>query len=639
LHSLLSSLITAIQRTARNQWPAPVRYIGAIAVVLLCCAIRAQMPSTALPYLFFIPGLMFSGFWFGVGPSVVGSVLAVLAAQYFFIGPRGFEENLSAWTNSISFGVVTLGMAVVCALFRQNLNMMAGINQRLEEEVERRTQERDSIWNVSPDLICAVSEEGEPLAMNPAWEHETGWTEPELKSGRFAAFIPPHQLDEALRELRQRPIVEQDTAGVRKNGLPIHLNWRIAHRHGKYFAVARDVTLFKERQDALEQMRSQLQQSQKMEAVGQLTGGLAHDFNNLLTVIAGSLELLQSRIAQGQSHGLERYLALAQTASGRAASLTHRLLAYARRQTLASKPVNPGLLVQDMKELISRTLTPRVDLRLVTPEVPVWCFCDAHQLENVVLNLCINARDAMPQGGRLQVEVLRTSLDAATAGVTLPEGEYVAIRVSDTGTGMPHNVAERAFDPFFTTKPLGAGTGLGLSMVYGFARQSSGDAQIKSLVGAGTTVSVFLPLYEGPLPASPTSIPRGGATAGSNANGEVLVVDDEAAIRDLVGEVLEDAGYDVSKAETAEQALALLRYLPDLKLLVTDIGLSGGMSGDELAESALRICPALKVLFITGFSENAVPTAGFTPEQAHLLLKPFTMNDLKAGVSQLLQAN
>jgi PAS domain S-box-containing protein len=638
LHSLLSSLITALQRRARVQWSPPVRYLGAASVVCLCCALRAQLPSTALPYLFFIPGLMFSGFWFGVGPSILGSVLAVLAAQYFFIGPRGFEEGWSAWANSLSFGVVTLGMAIVCALFRQNLNMMERINQRLEGEVERRTQERDGIWNVSPDLICALSEQGELLAMNPAWQTETGWSEQELRDGVFSAFIPPAQLSEALLSLRQQPMVEQDTTGICRNGQPVHLNWRIARRHGKYFAVARDVTLFKERQDALEQVRSQLQQSQKMEAVGQLTGGLAHDFNNLLTVISGSLELLQARVEQGRIDNLARYISLAQAASARAASLTHRLLAYSRRQTLASKPVDPAALIQSMKELISRTLTPRVDLRLVVPTTSVLCFCDAHQLENVVLNLCINARDAMPQGGRLQVEVTHARIESPAPGSTLDPGDYAVIRVSDTGTGMPESIVQRAFDPFFTTKPLGVGTGLGLSMVYGFARQSAGEARIESVVGAGTAVSVFLPLYDGPQPeTAPVAVPTDNESA-VEALGEVLVVDDEVAIRDLVAEVLEDAGYDVSKAATAAEALALLTYLPDLKLLVTDIGLPGGMSGDELAAAALRTCPGLKIVFISGFSENAVPTAGFEAGRVHLLLKPFSMDDLMAGIRQLIEA-
>lgn len=638
MNRFLAQTLDAMRRLARAPLGRPARFAGAVVVVALCCAVRAQLPDKALPYLFFIPGLMFIGFWFGVWPSVVGCVLAVLAAQYFFIGPIGFEGEVGSWVNSLSFGVVTLGMAVVCALFKQNLNTLDRVNRGLEEEVERRTHERDGIWNVSPDLICALSERGELLAINPAWHLQTGWDEQALMAGAFSTFIAPAQLADALQSLSQRAIAELDTQGVRRNGQPLHLNWRIAQRQGRYFAVARDVTLIKERQEALEQMRSQLQQSQKMEAVGQLTGGLAHDFNNLLTVIGGSLDMLGQRVRQGQFDSLQRYVELAQNAASRAASLTHRLLAYSRRQTLASKVVDPALLIKDMQELISRTLTPRIELQLLSPAQAVLCFCDAHQLENAILNLCINARDAMPQGGKLRIEISQASISLEQATVSLSAGEYAVIQVTDTGVGMPASVCERAFDPFFTTKPLGAGTGLGLSMVYGFARQSSGEAHLHSVVGEGTTVELLLPVHPGSLPG-PAVVPRGAAeNVTAAARGSVLVVDDESAIRDLVGEALEALGYRVDKAGSAAEARQRLLELPDLALLVTDIGLPGGTSGDELALAALEARPALKVLFISGFSENAIPTAAFEEGQVRLLLKPFAMNELTAAVERLCRS-
>ncbi|WP_083329767.1 ATP-binding protein [Pseudomonas argentinensis] len=631
-----SRSLALVRHLARIQPSTPVRYAGAVMVIALCGALRLELSLTALPYLFFIPGLMFIGFCFGVGPSVLGCVLAVLTAHYFFIGEIGFNDGLTAWISSASFALVTFGMAVVCALFRRTLNALSDVNDRLEHEVERRTLERDGIWNVSPDLICTLSEGGDIVAMNPAWRTETGHTDQELKDGAFFSFISPSQLADALRTLGKGAIAELDTQGFCADGKPLHLNWRIARRQGLYFAVARDITLNKERQEALEKVSSQLQQSQKMEAVGQLTGGLAHDFNNLLTVITGSLDMLERRIAQGNQEDLPRYVELARNASGRAASLTHRLLAYARRQPLASSVVDLAVLAQDMRELISRTLTPRIELEILAPEKALLCFCDAHQLENAILNLCINARDAMPQGGRLQIEISQTRIDAGQGTATLNAGQYALFRVTDTGMGMPQSVLERAFDPFFTTKPLGSGTGLGLSMVYGFAQQSSGEARIESVMGKGTTVSLLLPLHHSQ--AAPLDVGASDSVEQDFQadNARILVVDDEEAIRDLVAEVLEEVGYRVTKAGTAAQALGKLQGESDTALLITDIGLPGGMSGDELAVIALDRRPALKVLFISGFVENAVPAIALKSGQTELLLKPFAVKELKATVQRLL---
>ncbi|WP_026145590.1 ATP-binding protein [Pseudomonas asplenii] len=633
---MLSRRLELVSRLARAQPGVPARYVGAILVVALCCAIRAQLPATALPYLFFIPGLMFIGFWFGIGPSVLGCVLAVLTAQYFFIGPIGFHQDLTTWINSASFGLVSFAMAVVCALFRQSLNALSHVNERLEQEVERRTLERDGIWNVSPDLISVLSAEGELLAVNPAWQAETGHAEQALKDGAFFTFISPSQLSDALRNLSERPITELNTQGARSNGQPLHLNWRIARSQGHYFAVARDITLFRERQDAFEQVRSQLQQSQKMEAVGQLTGGLAHDFNNLLTVITGSLDRLEQHVAQGRQEDLLRYIGLARNASDRAASLTHRLLAYSRRHTLASSVVDPASLVQGMKELISRTLTPRIKLEVSTPQDALLCFCDAHQLENAILNLCINARDAMPHSGQLRIEVSRCRIEPTQASATLGAGDYARIRVSDTGAGMPASILERVFDPFFTTKPLGSGTGLGLSMVHGFAQQASGDAQITSTVGKGTTVTLFLPIHDSSQVATDAMTAPDSADTAALSCGPVLVVDDEVVIRDLISEALQELGCETAQASTGLEALEQLEQLPDMELLITDIGLPGGMSGDELALAALNVRPTLKVLFISGFTEDTLTTIGLKNGQTELLLKPFTVRELKERVQKLL---
>lgn len=634
--SILSRCLELVRRLARNQPSPPVSYAGTVMVIALCAAVRAQLPFTALPYLFFIPGLMFIGFFFGVGSSVLGCVLAVLTAQYFFIGEIGFNDGFAAWASSASFTLVTFGMAFVCALFRRTLSALYDVNDRLEHEVERRTLERDGIWNVSPDLICTLYEGGDVVAMNPAWHSETGFTDQELKGGAFFSFISPSQLSDALRTLGTEAIAELDTLGFRANGKPLHLNWRITCRQGLYFAVARDITLYKERQEALEQVSSQLQQSQKMEAVGQLTGGLAHDFNNLLTVITGSLDMLDRRIAQGKQEDLPLYLGLARNASARAASLTHRLLAYARRQPLATSVVDLALLAQEMRELISRSLTPRIELELVAPEETLLCLCDGHQLENAILNLCINARDAMPHGGRLQIEISQTRVDTVDGVTALNAGQYALFRISDNGVGMPQSVLERAFDPFFTTKPLGSGTGLGLSMVYGFAQQSSGEAWIESVMGVGTTVSLLLPLHHSQAATVDVSVPSSMEHDFQADNARIIVVDDEVVIRDLISEALEEVGYQVTKAGTAAQALRELEAQAEAALLITDIGLPGSMSGDELAMVALDKRPTLKVLFISGFVENAVPAIALKSDQIELLLKPFALKELKAVVNRLI---
>ncbi|WP_242167914.1 MULTISPECIES: ATP-binding protein [unclassified Pseudomonas] len=634
--SILSRTLEVVRRLVRYQPSPPVSYAGTVMVIALCAAVRVQLPFTALPYLFFIPGLMFIGFVFGVGPSFLGCVLAVVTAHYFFIGEIGFSDGFTAWASSASFALVTFGMAVVCALFRRTLSALYAVNDRLEYEVERRTLERDGIWNVSPDLICTLSVGGDVVAMNPAWQTETGLSDLELKGGAFFCFISPSQLSDALRTLGRGDIAELDTQGSRANGKALHLNWRIARREGLYFAVARDVTLYKERQEALDQVSSQLQQSQKMEAVGQLTGGLAHDFNNLLTVITGSLDMLDRRIAQGKQEDLPQYVGLARNASARAASLTHRLLAYARRQPLASSVVDPALLAQEMRELISRTLTPRIELELVVPEETLLCLCDAHQLENAILNLCINARDAMPNGGRLRIEISQTRVETTDGSTALNAGQYALLRISDTGVGMPQSVLERAFDPFFTTKPLGSGTGLGLSMVYGFAQQSSGEARIESVMGKGTTVSLLLPLHHSEAVTVDISAPSSMECDFQADNARIVVLDDEVAIRDLIGETLEEVGYQVTKTETPAQALRELEAHAEAALLITDIGLPGSMSGDELAVIALDKRPALKVLFISGFVENAVPAIALKSGQTELLLKPFALKELKVIVQRLI---
>ncbi len=379
-----------------------------------------------------------------------------------------------------------------------------------------------------------------------------------------------------------------------------------------------------------------LRQSQKMEAVGQLTGGIAHDFNNLLTGITGTLELVRNRAAQGRIGEAERYITAALAAAGRAASLTHRLLAFSRRQSLDPKPTDANRLVAGMEDLIRRTVGPAIAVE-VAGAPDLWStLVDAGQLENALLNLCINARDAMPDGGSLVIRTANVVLDGREArDRELQPGPYVLLSVADTGSGMPPDVIAKAFDPFFTTKPIGQGTGLGLSMIYGFAQQSGGQARIASEVGRGTTVGLYLPRHA-------AAVPRGEAEAGAgearraNPGQTVLVVDDEPTVRMLVADVLEELGYAALRASDGAEAVTVLQSKARVDLLITDVGLPNGLNGRQVSEAARQMRPGLKVLFITGYAE----TAGFDPAElppgTQVLRKPFSTGTLAARIGDLL---
>ena len=379
----------------------------------------------------------------------------------------------------------------------------------------------------------------------------------------------------------------------------------------------------------------QLRQAQKMEAVGQLTGGLAHDFNNLLAVVTGSLELLERRITQGRYNDIERFLSAAQSASKRATALTHRLLAFSRRQTLAPKPTGINQLIAGMDDLVRRTVGPQIAVETVGAAGLWTALVDPNQLENALLNLCINARDAMPDGGRLTIETANRWLDDREARKrNIPAGQYVSLSVSDSGCGMPPDVIAQAFDPFFTTKPLGQGTGLGLSMIYGFAQQSGGQVRIYSEVGQGTVVSIYLPRHHGDEAQNDEVVLTTPSRASQGDT--VLVVDDEPGVRMLVIEVLEELGYSAIEAMDGPTALKIMQSNVRIDLLVTDVGLPGGLNGRQVADAGRVERPDLKVLFITGYAENAVVGNGHLDHGMAVLTKPFAVDMLAAKVKELI---
>ncbi len=390
-----------------------------------------------------------------------------------------------------------------------------------------------------------------------------------------------------------------------------------------------------ERTAQLRHNEEALRQSQKMEAVGQLTGGIAHDFNNMLTGIIGSLELLRRRVARGKLDDLDSLIDLGVTSANRAAGLTHRLLAFSRRQSLDSKPVEINQLVTSMGELLQRSINEsiRLDMRLTEQ---LWTAeADPNQLESALLNLVLNARDAMPGGGSLIVETTNRHLDSVFTAAygTLEPGDYVELSVSDTGCGIPESVMGRVFDPFFTTKPIGQGTGLGLSMIYGFARQSHGHVTLHSEVGKGTTVSLFLPRFIGQITAP--EVVDSALLPFANDGETVLIVEDDPAVRVLVCAVLKELGYRFVEAGDAISAMPIIESGQRIDLLISDVGLPG-MNGRQLAEIGRQVRPGLKVLFITGYAEHAAVRGGFLDPGMQLITKPFTFDLLTAKVREMI---
>jgi len=495
--------------------------------------------------------------------------------------------------------------------------------------------------------VFMLDSEGRITTWNPGAERTKGYKANEIIGQHFSRFYTSEDLKagtpaKALNTAREEGRFTAEGWRVRKDGSrfwamvvidPIIENGEVIG----FAKVTRDLTERREAQLELERSQQALFQSQKMEAVGQLTGGLAHDFNNLLTGITGSLDLMKSRLAQGRINDLERYITAAQGAASRAATLTHRLLAFARRQTLEPKPVNANKLISGMEELVRRTVGPEVQIETVLAAGLWTCFCDPNQLENAILNLCINGRDAMPAGGRITIETANTWVDETTgAEREMAPGQYVAICVTDTGEGMTPEVTSRAFDPFFTTKPAGKGTGLGLSMIYGFARQSNGQARIYSEVGEGTTVKIYLPRHMGKAAGEEdqeAKVPLPRAEAGET----VLVVDDEPTVRMLIGDTLNELGYTGIEAADAASGLKVLESDAKIDLLITDVGLPGGMNGKDMAERARAKRPDLKVLFITGYAQNAAISNGKLDPGMHVLSKPFAMEKLASRIRQIIE--
>ena len=505
------------------------------------------------------------------------------------------------------------------------------------EETERRFHLL--IDAVTEYAIFMLDTAGNVVSWNPGAERIKGYSSAEILGQHFSRFYTE---DDRRKGLPRTALATAERTGkyeaegwrCRKDGTTFMANVvinAIRHASGRllgFAKITRDIT---EKKAAEEQLR----QAQKMEAVGQLTGGVAHDFNNLLTVIMGNLENLDRILPPAPS--TQRIIAAALRAASRAAMLTHRLLAFSRRQPLTPEVLWANKLVAGISELLRRTLGESILIETVLAGGLWPTLADGNQLENALINLAINARDAMPEGGKQMIETANTHLDEAYARMheEVEPGQYVGIFVTDTGVGMARETVARAFEPFFTTKEIGQGTGLGLSQVYGFIKQSGGHVKIYSEVGLGTTVKLYLPRYRGTEQAvdeklETHQLPRGRSEL-------VLVVEDDPDVRDYTVEMVGDLGYSVLSAPDGASALRLLDSHRQISLLFTDVGLPGGMNGRQLAEQALRRQPQLKVLYTTGYARNAIINQGRLDPAVEVVFKPFTYSDLAIKIRHILE--
>ena len=520
---------------------------------------------------------------------------------------------------------------------RRAEHALRNLNMTLEQRVAKRTADRDRMWRLSSDVMLVIQPNGIIRASNPAWRALLGWhTEVPPRTHVNDVVAPAYQptLDAAMQGLRVTGAPQRFELGINAlDGAVRIIEWSAVAADGLIQAVGRDVTAERDAAAALRDAEDALRQSQKMEAIGQLTGGIAHDFNNLLTGVMGSMEMLKRRIAARRFAEVDPFIDAAVASAERAAALTHRLLAFARRQPLDPQSVDILSLIDGMADLLHRSLGEQVQIEIAA-EPDIWpVHTDANQLENALLNLAINARDAMPDGGRLTISLSRVTLTAANQHKADPidPGDYTVISVGDTGVGMSSEVAAKAFDPFFTTKPIGQGTGLGLSMIYGFVKQSRGHVRIESTEGRGTTVKLFLPRHHGATAElaelAPPETPYG-------AGEMVLLVEDEPSVRLLISEVLSELGYGCLEAADAKSAIPILASKTRLDLMITDVGLPV-MNGRQLAEIARQHRPDLRVLFVTGYAEHAATRAGFLAAGMDIVIKPFALDALAVKIREM----
>ena len=520
------------------------------------------------------------------------------------------------------------------------LCIVSETTKRVMAEKEMRA-DRARLWALARDPFLVADRDGTWLAASPAWTDILGWSEAEL-IGRTSEWMEhPDDLAKTRGEIaalaQGMPTARFENRFRAKDGSYRNFSWTAVPENNLVYCVARDVTEQRARARALADAEDALRQAQKMETLGQLTGGVAHDFNNLLQIVTGNLELLQRDLPEDQAR-LRRAADNAMAGAERAALLTQRLLAFSRRQPLAPERIDPNRLVSGMSDLLNRTLGETIEVETIQ-SARIWPVeIDVNQMENALLSLAVNARDAMPDGGKLTIEVANTHIDEAYAAqeAEVSPGQYVLISVSDTGQGMDEDVLSHAIEPFFTTKEVGRGTGLGLSMVYGFIKQSGGHIRVYSERGHGTTVKIYLPRFYGPLPDNDTgTVSRATPVCGGDET--VLVCEDDDKVRAYTVDVLKELGYRVMEADNGAAALQALETASEpIDLLFTDVILPGGMTGADIAQQARAQQPGLRILFATGYARNAIIHHGRLDPGVELLTKPFTYAELAAKVRDML---
>ena len=520
------------------------------------------------------------------------------------------------------------------------------LNVTLARRVEQASAERDRIWRISTELMLVAHMSGRVIAVNPAWTQTLGWTETALVGSSFFDLVHADDLEGTAGAVDRlaggATALGFENRCRHQDGSYRWLSWTAVPEAGVLHAIARDVTAEKAAAEALKRTEEQLRQSQKMEVVGQLTGGIAHDFNNLLTVVTGHLEMARRRLENGagaEAARLHRHLDSAREGARRAAVLTHRLLAFSRQSPLRPEKVELNAAILGMADLIQRTLGETIEVETRFSETLWPVEADLNQIENAILNLCVNARDAMPSGGQLRIETENRSVGSMSGVVQLGDltpGDYAVVSVQDTGTGIPLEIQDRVFEPFFTTKPMGKGTGLGLSQVFGFMRQSGGLATIRSAANAGTTVALYFPRATSAR-VRPDEEEKGEATPAWTVSGELcLVIEDETMVREFTVSALEEAGYRVMAAADGPTGLAILDEHHDIRLVFTDVVLAGTMDGYVVAKEALRRRPGLKVLMTTGYTRETAILAGRMEAEIDIIQKPFTATALVAKISSAL---
>jgi len=513
--------------------------------------------------------------------------------------------------------------------------VLANMNQILEEQVAERTADRDRVWRLSTDFMLVTDFDARIHSVNPAWTRQLGWSEAELIGHSFMEFVHPDDHGTTLQEVAALadgvPTFRFENRYRRKDGSYCLLSWTAVPEDRIIHAVARDITADREAAEALKRTEAALYQSQKMESVGQLTGGVAHDFNNLLQVISGNLQLLSRTM--GATGSAERYVANAIAATQRGARLSNQLLAFARRQPLDPKVVNIGRVVRGVEDMLRSTLGDAIEIESVISGGLWNCFVDMAQVENALLNLALNARDAMDGSGRLTIEAGNASLDERYVRdyPGLVAGQFVLLAVTDTGCGMSPDILTKVFEPFFSTKAEGKGSGLGLSMVYGFVRQSGGHVKLYSEPGHGTTVKLYLPRAVGEVTALPLEV-----DAMDGGDETILVAEDDDAVRATVVELLGQLGYHVLEARDAAAALAILEDGAQVDLLFTDVVMPGKLRSPELARIAQQMLPRIAVLFTSGYTQNAIVHGGRLDKGVELLGKPYTHDALAKRIRRVL---